>query len=41
MKVRLGSILDKTSVSDPDPPKDMPPGSESAWTDPDPGGRKA
>ena len=33
---------DPDSVSDPDPPKDMPPGSGSAWTDadPDPGGKK-
>ena len=31
------------SVSDPDPLKEMPPGSGSAWTeaDPDPGGKKA
>ena len=31
------------SVSDPDPHKEMPPGSGSAWTnaDPDPGGKKA
>ena len=31
------------SVSDPDPHKEMPPGSESAWTDvdPDPGCKKA
>ena len=29
-------------VSDPDPHKEMPPGSGSAWTDadPDPGGKK-
>ena len=33
----------ETSVSDPDPHKEMPPGSGSAWTDadPDPGGKKA
>ena len=33
----------KSSVSDPDPHKEMPPGSGSAWTDadPDPGGKKA
>ena len=31
------------SVSDPDPHKDLPPGSGSPWTDayPDPGGKKA
>ena len=31
------------SVSDPDPHKEMPPGSGSAWTDADPdsGGKKA
>ena len=35
----------KSSVSDPDQHKDMPPGSGSEWTDtdpdPDPGGKKS
>ena len=34
-------LYNKSSVSDPDPHKDMPPGSGYAWTDvdPDPGGK--
>ena len=41
--VHLTSKIHKKSVSDPDPHKDMAPGSGSAWTDadPDPGGTKA
>ena len=30
-----------SSVSDPDPHKVMPPGSGSAWTEADPGGKEA
>ena len=28
------------TVSEPDSHKEMPPGNGSAWTDPDPGGKK-
>ena len=40
---RLCEGMGQTIVSDPDPHKDMPPGSGSAWTDvdPDPGVKKA
>ena len=38
-------MLVRDNVLDPDPHKEMPPGSGSAWTDadpdPDPGGKKA
>ena len=39
---RLQSLNICSSVSDPDPHKEMPPGSGSPWTDadPDPGGKK-
>ena len=36
------TVHTRTSVTDPDTHKDMPPGSGSTWTDadPDPGGKK-